>query len=82
MDDKKLEHKVLSLFSSHFGIPRQDLKPEMTLEKDLNSTKLELTDFYSIIENTFNIRIEELDSLNFKTVGDVINFVLDHGQFT
>lgn len=81
MADKKLEHKILGLFSSHFGIPKEDLKPELDLEQDLNATKLELTDFYSIVENALGINIEEADSLNFKTVSDVTNFVLDHGEF-
>lgn len=82
MNDKKIENKVLALFSSHFGIPREDLALTLTLEKDLNTTKLELNDFYSLLETAFGINIEDTDSENFKTVGDIINFVIDHGTFT
>lgn len=81
MEEKKLEHKILKLFSDHFGIPREDLRPELQLEKDLNATKLEMVDFYSILENTFNIKIDSQDCENFQTVGDIVNFVIDHGSF-
>lgn len=82
MNEKKIENRLLALFSSHFGIPREDLFLELTLDKDLNATKLELNDFYSILESTFGINIEDTDSENFKTVGDIVNFVTDHGTFT
>lgn len=81
MEEKQLERKILKLFSDHFGIPRQDLKLDLQLEKDLNATRLELTDFYSILENTFDIKIDPQDCENFKEVGDIVNFVIDHGSF-
>lgn len=81
-NEKKIENKVVELFSNHFGIPKEDLNPQLELEKDLNSTRLELTDFYSLLESKFSINIEETDSQNFKTVGDIINFIIDHGSFT
>lgn len=81
MNEKKLEHKILKFFSNHFGIPIEDLKPEFELEKDLNATKLELNDFYSLLENAFEIKIDPQESENFKTVGDLINFTIDHGSF-
>lgn len=80
--EKNLEHKIIKIFSNHFGIPVQDLKRELELEKDLNATKLELADFYSILENTFNIKIEQQDDEGFKTVGDIIAYIVDHGAFT
>lgn len=81
MNEKKLEHKILKLLSNHFGTPLEDLKPEFELEKDLNATKLELNDFYSLLESTFEIKIDPQESEGLKTVGDLINFVIDHGSF-
>ncbi len=81
MNEKKIEHRVLKLFSNHFGIPFEDLKPEFELEKDLNATKLELNDFYSLLESTFEIKIDPQESESLKTVGDLINFIIDHGSF-
>ncbi|MBI1919012.1 hypothetical protein HYS29_00275 [Candidatus Microgenomates bacterium] len=80
--EKKLESKIIEVFANHFGIPKEDIKPELELEKDLNSTRLELGDFYSALENTFNIKIEPQEGESFTTVGDIINFIVDHGSFT
>lgn len=80
--EKDLENKIIKIFTDHFGIPKEDLKKELTLGKDLNATKLELADFYSILENTFNVKIEPQDEEGFQTVDDVINFIVDHGTFT
>lgn len=82
MEEKELKNKVLGIFSSYFGIPKEDLYFELELERDLNASKLELTDFYSALENTFKMSIMPADCENFKTVSDVINFVVDHAGFT
>lgn len=82
MNEKKLENKIIKLFADNFGIPREDLNLGLQIEKDLNATKLELNDFYSILENTFHIKIDTQDSVNFQSVGDIVNFVIDHGSFT
>lgn len=78
MEEQKLKERLLNLFSNHFGIPRADLKEDLALERDLNATKLELSDFYLLLEDMFRLKIEETDSEHFATVGDIINFVIDH----
>lgn len=82
MNDNALKHKVLKLFSDQFGIPRKDLTMELELKTDLNATKLELADFFSLLENAFAVKIEQQESENFQTIGDIVNFIVDHGTFT
>lgn len=75
-----MEEKVVSLVSEHFGIPVSEINQELELRKDLNSTDLEIADFFLAIENAFRVTISLADAAGVHTVGDLITYIADHAE--
>ena len=73
-----METKIIELISEHFGIPVNEIDQELELRTDLNSTDLEIADFFQKIESNFQIPISHEEASQLQTVGDVISFVNDH----
>lgn len=80
--ENEVQEKIIELFSENFGVERKDIDVSMELLKDLNLSPLEVADFLVIIESTFHLEIPHGESEKFLTLGDVIGYVSDHGNFT
>jgi len=80
--EKQAEEQVLQIFADHFGMDKKDIGPSMELARDLNLSAIEMGDFMVILENTFHIEIPKEESNNAETLADVINIVVNHGNFT
>ena len=76
------EKQIVSLFANHFGVEEKDLDPSLELGQDLNLSYLEIADFLLALENTFRIEIPQEESEKFKTLGDIVDYVVNHGSFT
>ena len=77
-----IETKVLNLFSDHFGAEKEELNPSLELGKDLNLSPLEVSDFLVILENIFHVSIPKEESEKFITLADIIDSVVNYGNFT
>lgn len=76
------EEKIITLFSNHFGIEKKDINPTLEFSQDLNLSSLEITDFLLSLENTFHIEIPKEESEKFVMLSDIIDYVVNHGNFT
>lgn len=72
------EKELLDLISQRTGQDLSKIEPQMDFERDLNISRDELVEFISSVEDRFKISFadEHLDKV--KSVGDLINLVLDH----
>ena len=52
-----------------------DITPEAELAGDLGINSLELADLVYSCEEKYNITIDDEDLQNFRTVGDVVNYL-------
>lgn len=73
-----METKIIELISEHFGTPVSEINHDLELRIDLNSTDLEVADFFQKLENIYQVKISHDDAQELQTVGDVINFVTEH----
>lgn len=64
-----------NLLVEELRINPDDITPEAELAGDLGINSLEIADLVYNCEERFNIEIEEEALVDFKTVGDVVNYL-------
>lgn len=67
--------KVVNLLVEELQINRNDIKKDSELSGDLGINSIELADLVMICEEKFGIEIDDEESKNFVTVGDVVNYL-------
>ena len=67
--------KVVNLLVEELQINRNDITKDSELSGDLGINSIELADLVMICEEKFGIEIDDEESKNFVTVGDVVNYL-------
>lgn len=67
--------KVVDLLVEELQLNREDIKKESELSGDLGINSIELADLVMICEERFGIEINDDESKNFVTVGDVVEYL-------
>jgi acyl carrier protein len=67
--------KVVNLLVEELQINRNDIQKDSELSGDLGINSIELADLVMICEEKFGIEIDDEESKNFVTVGDVVNYL-------
>ncbi len=67
--------KVVELLVDELQLNRNDITKESELSGDLGINSIELADLVMICEERFGIEINDDDSKNFVTVGDVVEYL-------
>ena len=67
--------KVVELLVEELQLNREDIKKDSELSGDLGINSIELADLVMICEERFGIEINDDDSKNFVTVGDVVDYL-------
>ena len=67
--------KVVDLLVEELQLNREDIKKDSELSGDLGINSIELADLVMICEERFGIEINDEDSKNFVTVGDVVDYL-------
>ena len=67
--------KVVNLLVEELQINRNDIKKDSELSGDLGINSIELADLVMVCEEKFGIEIDDEESKNFVTVGDVVNYL-------
>ena len=67
--------KVVNLLVEELQINRNDIKKDSELSGDLGINSIELADLVMVCEEKFGIEIDDEESKNFVTVGDVVKYL-------
>ena len=67
--------KVQELVADLQAVDEQEVTRNASLRDDLGADSLDLVELVMTLEETFEIEIADEDGENFKTVGDVVDFV-------
>ena len=67
--------KLKALLVEELQIDEKDITMDAELTNDLNINSIELADLVMICEEKFGIEIDDEESKNFVTVGDVVNYL-------
>lgn len=71
--------KIQNIIAEQLSVDASEVTMEATFEDDLGADSLDLFELVMNLEETYSIEIptEELEAL--KTVGDVVNYLKEHG---
>lgn len=69
--------KIRQLLAEQFGVDEDSITMETSFIDDLNADSLDIVELIMVIEEEFEITINDDDVENVKTVGDVVNYITE-----
>ncbi len=72
--------KIKSILSEQFDIEEEKISYDTDFVEDLNADSLDIIDFFSTVSEEFGLDTNIDLANNFKTVGDVVKYIEDHGE--
>ena len=72
--------KIRSIISEKLGIDEEEITMESAFIEDLNADSLDIVELIMALEDELEMEIPDEDVENFKTVGDVVNYVKTHHE--
>ncbi|MBS7528167.1 acyl carrier protein [Fusibacter paucivorans] len=67
--------KVKDLLVEELGLDADEVTLESNIREDLGADSLDMVDLIMSIEDAFGIKVDEKDTVNIKTVGDIVNYI-------
>ena len=72
-----VENKIIDLVADKLSINKEEISMTSDFRKDLSADSLDISEFIMNLEDEFSITVPETEIMNLKTVGDVVNYVLN-----
>lgn len=72
-----VENKIIDLVADKLSINKEEISMTSDFRKDLSADSLDVSEFIMNLEDEFSITVPETEIMNLKTVGDVVNYVLN-----
>lgn len=69
--------QLKEIMVDELGIEDAEIKPESVLLNDLDINSLELMNLVMVVEEKYNIFLEEDRLRDLKTVGDVVSYIVE-----
>lgn len=67
--------KVRDLLVEELDLDVEEVTMEASLKDDLGADSLDMVDLIMSIEDAFDVKVDEADTVNIKTVGDIVNYI-------
>lgn len=67
--------KIKEIIAEELNVAIEDVKPEASFIDDLGADSLDTVQLIMKFEEEFDIEISDEDSVNIKTVGDVLDYI-------
>ena len=75
---EQLTEEITAIIEERLGVAASEITPEKNLINDLGADSLDSVELIMSIEQKFEITIPEEETENIKTVGDIIDYVMNH----
>lgn len=72
--------KVKAVIAEQTGINESDIKMESTFVEDLNIDSLDLVELIMVLEEEYDVEIDEDRAEHIKTIGDVVKFIKENTE--
>lgn len=72
--------KVKEIICEKLGVSPEEVTMQTSFKNDLDADSLSLFELVMAIEEEFNIEIDDEESENIETVGDVVSFIENETQ--
>ncbi len=76
MSREEILEKVRELIADKLGVDKDEVTEEASLVDDLGADSLDLVDLVMVFEEEFNVKIEDEELENIKTVKDVVDGIM------
>jgi len=67
--------KVSHLIAKDFNVSVSSVSADTRLQEDLNVDSLDAVELVMSLEDAFGVKITDQEAANFKTVGEIVDFV-------
>ena len=72
--------KIQEIIADKLSIDAEEITLDSSLIDDLNADSLDIVELIMALEDELEMEIPDEDVENFKTVGDVVNYVKTHHE--
>ena len=79
MTTEEISAKVYAIIADKLGVEPSEITNEASFTNDLGADSLDLFELIMGLEEEFGVEIPTDDLENIQTVGDVINYLKEHG---
>ena len=76
MSREEILEKVRELIADKLGVDKDEVTEEASLVDDLGADSLDLVDLVMVFEEEFDVKIEDDELENIKTVKDVVEGIM------
>ena len=76
MSREEILEKVRELIADKLGVDKDEVTEEASLIDDLGADSLDLVDLVMVFEEEFDVKIEDEELENIKTVKDVVDGIM------
>ena len=67
--------KVKQLLSEQLNVPAEKILAESRVIEDLGADSLDVVEMLMTLEDNFNVTVTDDESINLKTVGDIVKLI-------
>ena len=74
------QEKVARVVVDQLGVKDQEVKSEARFIEDLGADSLDTVELVMALEESFGLEIPDEEAEKIKTVGDTVNYILNHAK--
>ena len=75
--EKEIEKEVVDIVVEQLGVDASEVTKDKSFVEDLNADSLDQTELIMTFEEKLNIEISEEEATSLKTVGDVVQYIVE-----
>jgi len=75
---QEIEDKVFSIVSEQMGVDKAEISRETSFVNDLNADSLDIVELVMEFEDEFEMSIPDEEAEKIKTVGQAIDYIMQH----
>jgi acyl carrier protein len=80
MDEQKIFEEVKKVVVEQLGVSEAEVTREASYVDDLGADSLDTVELVMALEEAFGMEIPDEDAEKIKTIGDTINYVMQHAK--
>ena len=78
--EAKIEEKVSQIVSEQMGIDKSELTRETSFVDDLNADSLDTVELVMEFEDEFEMSIPDEEAEKIRTIGQAIDYIIEHAK--